>query len=118
MHTENMRAQSGRGDAQRARRLDDTINELANYLGAQLRGEQRVRTHRAQLETETHSKTEKMMREGTRRTRIAQNAARKATPESYDAPLNFWHATQMRRVNIRVVRFFKFCAHTHETRGG
>ena len=59
MHTENMRAQSGRGDAQRARRLDDTINELANYLGAQLRGEQRVRTHRAQLETETHSKTEK-----------------------------------------------------------
>jgi len=59
VHTENMRAQSGRGDAQRAHRLENTINELANYLGAQLRGERRVRTHRAKVETETHSKAEK-----------------------------------------------------------
>jgi len=112
VHIENMHAQSGRGDAQRAHRLDNTINELANYLGAQLRGERRARTHRGKVETGTHSKAEKMMREGARRTRIAQNAARKAAPESYDALLNFWHATHMRRMNIRVVRFFKFCAHT------
>jgi len=75
-----------------------------------LRGERRIRTHRVQ--TETHQKPRKMICQGARRTRIAQNAARKPAPESYDVPLNFWHATRMRRVSISVVRFFKFCAHT------